>query len=293
MPRIKFPQIFFALMLLGFLGAFVVPPASTQQFKPNVQLLFLPVSWPASGVGRWLGGRMGDQTWDDRRNADAIKAENAELRATVLNLGERLSRELAKTAQRDALLPKLRDRGVWVSTAGADAGTRQTLLLRPPIPSGVGEGMYAIIPAGAVGVVQNSGPGGAHVRLVTDVGFRVKCKFARFVKNAQGAKEWARIAGTPVLVEGVGNNTLRVVKTGMSVDDARTAGLVDRATGKMVDDLWAYIEDGDWPEVLQGQLVGQVEQIVPRPELPLFAEITLKPATNLSKLREVMVVTKE
>src|SRR3954447_20595422 len=99
MPRVRFRHVFFFLMLLSVLGAFAIPPARTQRVKPNVQALLLPVSWPARGVGQWLAGRRGDEAWNDRRDADVVKAENAELRATVFNLTERLKRELVKSAQ--------------------------------------------------------------------------------------------------------------------------------------------------------------------------------------------------
>jgi hypothetical protein len=291
MPRANFNPAFAILMLLGALSAFVIPPARTQRFKPNVQALFLPVSWPATGAGRWLAGRMGDETWNDRRNVDAIKAENAELRASLFNVTERLNRELVKSAQRQAISPKLRDRGVFVSTAGGDAGTRQTLQLPGPLPAGVGEGMYATYSGGVVGIVQNVGPAGAHVRLVTDVGFRVKCRFARLRRNEAGRPEMAPIPGVAVVIEGAGDNTLKVVKTGLTVDDVNKLGLVDKA-GKAAEGVWAYVEDPEWG-VVAGVPVGQIERIAPRDDSPLFADVTLRPATNLSRLREVLVVTKE
>jgi hypothetical protein len=292
MPRVRFPQVFAVLMLLSLLSAFVIPPARTQRFKPNVQVLFLPVSWPATGVGRWIAGRMGDQTWNDRRNVETIKAENAELRSSLFNLTERFNRELVKSAQREAISAKLRDRGVFVRTAGGDAGTRQTLQLPGPLPSEVSDGMYATYSGGVVGMVQNVGLAGAHVRLVTDVGFRLKCRFARLRKTDIGRQEMVPIPGVAVVVEGAGNNTLKIVKTGMTMEDARTLGLLDGA-GKLAEGTWAYVDDPDWPQVFGGVPVGQIERIAPREDAPLFADVTLRPATNLARLREVLVVTKE
>jgi hypothetical protein len=294
MPRVRFGHIFFVLMLLALLSAFVIPPARSQRFKPNVQVVFLPVSWPATGVGRWLAGRMGDRTWTDSRDVDAIKSENAELRTTVFNLTERLNREMVKSAQHEAISPKLRDRGIWVTTAGGDAGMRQTLQLRPPIPAGVVDGMYATYSGGVVGIVQNRGLAGAHVRLVTDVGFRVKCRFAQLRRNDAGQPEMARIPGVAVVVEGAGNNTLKVVKTGLTMEDVTKLGLLlDK--GKVAEGVWAYvdIDDPDWPPVFAGVPVGQIERIAPRDDAPLFADVTLRPATNLGRLREVLVVMKE
>lgn len=294
MPRARFGRIFALLMLLSIVSAFLIPPARSQRLKPNVQAIFLPVSWPATGVGRWLSGRMGDQTWNDRRSVDAIKAENAELRTNVFNLTERLNRESVKSAQREAISAKLRDRGVWVTAVGGDAGTRQTLQLRGPIPAGVADGMYATYSGGVVGVVQNVGLAGAHVRLVTDVGFRVKCRFAQLRKNDAGRAEMAPIPGVAVVVEGAGNNTLKVVKTGLTMDDVMKLGLVDKF-GKPAEGVWAYVDgsDPDWPPVFAGTPVGQIERIAPREDSPLFADVTLRPATNLARLREVLVVTKE
>jgi hypothetical protein len=292
MPRSRSTHIFWLFMLLSLLSAFVIPPARTQGLKPNIQVLFLPVSWPARGIGHWLAGRRGDDVWNDRRNLDEIKAQNAELRTTVFNLTERLNREMVKSAQREAISAKLRDRGVFVRTAGGDAGTRQTLQLPGPLPSGVADGMYATYSGGVVGIVQNAGLVGAHVRLVTDVGFRVKCRFARLRKTDIGRQEMVPIPGVAVVVEGAGNNTLKVFKTGMTMDDVRTLGLVDGA-GKLAEGVWAYVDDPDWPQVFAGVPVGQIERIAARDEAPLFADITLRPATNLSRLREVLVVPKE
>jgi cell shape-determining protein MreC len=295
MPRVKFGHTFTVLMLLSSLSALVIPPTQTQRYKPNVQALFLPVSWPATGVGRWIAGRMGnEQGWNDRRNAEAIKAENAELRTTVFNLTERLNREMVKSAQREAVSPKLRENGVFVRTLGGDAGTRQTMLLPGPLPAGVANGMYAAYSGGVVGIVQNVGIAGAHVRLVTDVGFRVKCRFARLRRNEAGRPEMVPIPGVAVVVEGAGNNTLKVVKTGLTMDDVKKGGLLD-ADGKLVEGVWAYVDkdDPDWPQVFAGVPVGQIERVAPRDDAPLFADVTLRPATNLARLREVLVVTKE
>ena len=294
MPRVRFGHIFFILMLLSFLSAFVIPPGRTQRFKPNVQVFFLPVSWPATGVGKWIAGRVGDdQPWNDRRNADAIKSENAELRTAVFNLTERLNRELIKSAQREAISAKLRDRGVFVRTAGGDAGTRQTLQLPGPLPAGIAEGMYATYSGGVVGVVQNVGVAGAHVKLVTDVGFRLKCRFARLRKNEAGRPEMVPIPGVSVVVEGAGGNTLKVAKTNLTMDDVKKNGLLDASSGKVVEGVWAYVDDPEWPQVLAGVPVGQIERIAAREDNPLFADVTLRPATNLGRLREVLVVTKE
>jgi cell shape-determining protein MreC len=237
---------------------------------------------------------MGDETWNDRRGADDLRAENVELKAMVMNLTVRLRAEEERSAQRASLPPGIRDRGVWVSVAGGDAGTRQTLQLRAPIPDGVGDGMYAVYRGCVVGVVQNTGVAGAHVRLVTDVGFKVKCDFTRLGKNERGVLQMIPIASSTVVVEGAGDNTLRVSKTGMSRKDAEDAGLVDK-NGKLAEGLWVCIskQDTEVPPVLHGYPVAQVEKIVPRADMPLFADVTLQPATNLMRLREVMVVTKE
>jgi hypothetical protein len=289
----RFNHLFTFLMLLSFLGAFVIPPAYSQRFKPNVQSLFVPVSWPAGGLGRWISGRFGDDGAPvDRRAIADVRAENAALRTELSNLTARLKTELDRTASRGAFPIALVERGVFVSVAGGDAGTRQTLQLRGPIPSAVADGMYATYPSGVVGVVRHPSLSGAHVRLVTDIGFRVRCGFARLRKRPDGTPEMIRIATSPVVVEGAGDNTLAVVKTGMTVEDAAKAGLTDQA-GEAVEGLWAFVDDPDWPEVLKGQLVGEVDRIAPRKDMPLFAEVTLCPATNLTRLREVLVVTKE
>jgi hypothetical protein len=52
---------------------------------------------------------------------------------------------------------------------------------------------------------------------------------------------------------------------------------------------WVMLEDSEWPKSLQNHRVGKVVSIERRKEAPLFAEIRIRPESDLKKLKEVMV----
>ena len=76
-----------------------------------------------------------------------------------------------------------------------------------------------------------------------------------------------------------------MIVRGLTMEDIRKAEVA-------IND-WVILSEPDWPLDLQGQPLGKVVKIIPRPDAPLFAQIRIEPQQNLSRLREVMVVTKE
>ncbi len=286
MPRSRSQHVFSVLMVLAFLCAFVIPPQHTQRATPNVEGLFMPLSVPARWAGRAL---VGGDDWRDRRKSEVVRAEAAELRALVSTLQVQLDRERERSGQRKGLGP-LKARVVVVPVVGGDAGTRETLQIRGTFGQDVREGQIAMYTGGVVGRVGGAGVVGGQIRLVTDLGFRVKVRFGRLRKEAGGPK-MVRIATKSVLAEGIGDNTLRI-RYGLTMEDAANGELVDK-DGKASDGVWVIVDDPDWPRVLDGYPIAQVVKIAPRRDAPLFAEVTLQPATNLKRLSEVMVVTKE
>jgi cell shape-determining protein MreC len=52
------------------------------------------------------------------------------------------------------------------------------------------------------------------------------------------------------------------------------------------------LDDPDWPKNLQNRRIGKVVSIDKRKDAPLYAEIRIRPESDLKKLKEVMVLTR-
>ena len=68
--------------------------------------------------------------------------------------------------------------------------------------------------------------------------------------------------------------------------------LADAATYHLHAGDWVMLDDPDWPVHLQNYRIGRIVSIGKRKDGPLFAEIRIRPYSDLKKLREVMVLTK-
>ena len=170
-----------------------------------------------------------------------------------------------------------------VRVIGGDPGTRDSILLNGATPEGIRAGMYAIYPAGVVGLVERAGNAGGQVRLVTDRGFRIRGRFEGDRKDKTGRLQIMPITTPTVLVEGIGNNTLRI-RNSLRLADGQAAGIHEGD--------WVVVNDHDWPPILAGERIAEVTKFGPDPNTPLFAEVLLQPSTNLMRLEQVMVVAK-
>ena len=104
----------------------------------------------------------------------------------------------------------------------------------------------------------------------------ITAQFGRWNENI-----WNRLDTDKAACTGIGNNTMRI----------------DNLTMKQVEGLkqgdWVTIgEDSDFPKLVHGQPFAVIETIRPIPSKPLFAEIIVKPRTDLRKLSEVLVMRK-
>jgi cell shape-determining protein MreC len=197
-----------------------------------------------------------------------------------------LSTQLEELAQRNAEREKLGSvRGLCtpVEVVGPDSGTRESLSLRSSTLEGIAEGMYVLYPGGVVGQIERAGIAGAQVRLITDPGFRVRGSFGEFQRRPDNQIEFAKLNAPVGLVEGAGQDAM--VVQSLTMEQVRA--------GKVSLNDWVILSEPDWPLNLQGQPLGKITKISPRPDAPLFARIRVEPQSNLSGLREVMVVTKE
>ncbi len=188
--------------------------------------------------------------------------------------------------QRNAEREKLglvRDLCTPVAVVGPDSGARESLSLRSSTLEGITDGLFVLYPGGVVGEVERAGIAGAQVRLVTDPGFRVRGSFGKFQRRPDNQIEFSKLNAPTALVEGAGQGAM-IVRS-LTMEDARKAQIEPND--------WVILSEPDWPLNLQGQPLGKVVKISPRPDAPLFAQIVIEPQENLSRLREVMVVTKE
>ncbi len=280
MSHVRFKHVFMALMGLSALSGFVLPERLVGKAQPQLQALFAPVARPAGIFGSWAQNHIDPDPVRDQRSADAIRQENAELKAQNINLGRLLKAELEKNGERQKL-GALRDLCTAVPIVGSDSGTRESLLLAGSSFEGLQEGMPVLYPGGIVGKVARAGMGGSQVMLVTDPGFRIRASFGQFRRKPNNEIEFVETETPPVLVEGIGRGAMMV--RSLTVEQAK----------KLSKGNWVVLNERDWPARLKGQPLGKIIQIGRRRDAPLYADIRIEPDSNLSNLREVMVMTKE
>jgi hypothetical protein len=286
-------HVFVALMGAGAICAFLIPPQYSGRFEPRVDLLFAPVSAPVRMVAGWISDRVAPPPTDDLRRVRDISEENKQLRADVIKFRAQLEDMYRRDAELSKLGPK-KDDCQLVKVISADGGTRESIGLEASTLSGLRQDMYVLSTDGLVGQIQGVGIGGARVRLITDQGFRVKVRFARYV-TVKG-QTTCEFLGTPIaVVEGAGEGTmvarrLTLAEIGF---DSEGKPLIRSAADVLHVGDYALLYDPDCPRSLQGEVVGRVVRISRSPDARLFAEVHLKPNTRLTRLREVMVMVKE
>jgi cell shape-determining protein MreC len=162
---------------------------------------------------------------------------------------------------------------------GGDAGSRDSISIQST--DAVQTGMFALCSAGVVGRIDRVGmTGGAQVRLITDPGFAVTGCFGRFAPNEKGEPAFNSLNTPPPLVQGAGRGAMVIRR--MDFDSIKDVKVGD----------WLIVKDLEWPQNLQGYRLGRVTSIDRSTSSPLFAEIQVRPVTNLMQLREVMVMNR-
>jgi len=277
--RLGFNQLFAAILGVCFVSAFVLSPRFTDPVRSAVQGMFAPVARPVRLVAGAVRGRL--EKSNDLRAPKSISEENERLRATVTSLMGQIE-ELQKLA---ADVRRLKDVGRLCTpmiVIGSDTGPRDSLAIAGTSRDGVMVNMPVLHPAGLAGRVARVGVGGSQVRLITDPGVRVTCKFGRYENDGQGGTTFSTIETDEPLLEGMGNNLMLVRNLKLKH--------VENVKLKVGDTV--VLDDREWPQPLKYQRLGQVTSITPRRDAPLFADIQVRPQVNLTALREVMVMTK-
>lgn len=279
----RFNGILLGLMALAAISALAMPPTTGDSFR-KVGILFMPVSSPV----RQIAG-----------SVDARMVKPAPLPSSELNTGrsaEQLRDDIQVmkyqveflTAENNLLHKKLDAIGVldtktpmkFVPVIGGDLGSQQVLTLQIPTGQGVASDMPVMYPPkNLAGKLEVVGLGVAHVRLISDKSSTVTGIFCRYQKDL-GMIEMPQTSKT---MHGLGNGKM-VIRSIMS-NEASPPG---HPESKLAIGDWFVVKDKDLPDEVQGYKLGEIESIADSKQ-PQFVTIVLRPATDLMKLREVMV----
>lgn len=271
-------------MSLACISAFVIPQRYTDRVLPQVQSLFAPVALPARWAGGALERRMAaPEEQADTRPISAIREQNDYLLQQNAWLAQELDAERKLNDERNLVGVDIRKLCRPVPVIGTDSGTGDSLAVAGSSLQGLKDGMYVVYSGGIVGTLQRAGLAGGQVRLITNRGYCVIAYFSRPVVNDRGETAWTRLAGNPVSVFGNGQGMM--VCQMISVADVAKNGI-------RVGD-WVMLDDPGWPKNLQNRRIGKVASIDKRKDGPLYAEIRIRPESDLKRLKEVMVLTRD
>jgi cell shape-determining protein MreC len=282
MSRVRFNHFFFVLMFLACISAFVVPQRYTDKAEPQIQGLFAPVALPARWAGNLLQRRIGPAEQGDTRPVAAIQEQNDYLTQQNAWLTQELDEMRKLNDERDRVGVDIRKRCTPVSVIGSDSGNRDSLAVGASSLQGLKDGMCVLYSGGIVGKLQRTGLGGGQVQLVTNKGFSLTAYFGTFEQGADGSRQFIRLYKDAVLVRGNGDGTMvcDMISMAKAAEDGIRAG------------DWVMLDDPDWPPDLQHRRIGKITSVDKRPGYPLFAEIRIRPESDLKKLKEVMILTK-
>jgi cell shape-determining protein MreC len=276
MSQIRFNQAFIGLVAAGVLGSFIIPPSITGRAQGKVDILLKPIAGPVRGIAGMFKDRWGDKTLPPgetvQRSDAQLSKENAELKQQVIFLTEQIH-NLQLVEEERKRLGKLLDYFKPVGVIGGDpSADRESLSIMPSTGVDTSPGMPVICNDGLVGRFVE----GRRVRLITDRDFIITGQFGRWEKG-----KWIAIPTPKPSLHGIGRGAMRVEN--LTLEDAK----------QIKPDDWVIIADTvDYPDILQGRKIGQVDSVRALPGKALFAEIIVKPTVNLRQLSEVLVIRK-
>jgi cell shape-determining protein MreC len=289
MSQLRFKYVFYALMGLSAIVAFIVPAQTADKYQPRIEILFAPISRPVSAVARSFTRRTSNSQVIDTRADPEIRSENEMLRAEVMQLNTRVAELTRRANELGKLNGDLKDKCQVTRVIGSDSGNRDSISLAATSFNGVGEGMYVLVTEGLVGQIARAGSLGSQVKLITDPGFRIKVRFVRFDKEFP-----VHMAMGSVVVQGMGNGLMKVTLPLTDVGLDANLKPLDPIAGPLIKEGdYIHIDDNECPWDLQGLKVGKVVRVVQLQSARLYAEVQIEPVSNLQRLGEVMVMTKE
>lgn len=292
MASLKFGQVFAALMLASGASAVFVPSEVSDRLGTPLQKLFFPVSSSVHGSAGWFQAKVGANAPAKDPAAPSGEAslaeENRMLRAEVSALYSQLQTLQQLNADR-AALGKFRERSVPARITGLELSARQILLATVSEAANVAPGMATISSAGLMGRVTGYSRGAVRVQLTTDPESKIQARFMRYEKRADGVLIPRRVGVEKPLVEGAGAGAMRVA---ISMQKVNEAGVV-AGDYLVVDDLQRSPGDPrGWPADVQGFIIGSVARVEKSRSNPLMAEITVTPADDPARLREVAILNR-
>ncbi|MGA2442567.1 MAG: rod shape-determining protein MreC [Tepidisphaeraceae bacterium] len=279
MSRVQFNQVFFGLMILSLLAAFVLPQRATDLGRTSFQTLLIPISRPTYRIANAIRGHFQPQSTEDTRSARTIEQENLGLKQQI----QRMSAEIEQLEQRAGERASLGGFETYCTrfeVTAADSDNRDGLAIAG---SGIGAVRVdqPVLSSGVVidliGRITAVGALAARVRLITDAGFTVTGHFKSY--SAAGGFQENKDLGAIVIGRGGGQ---------MLIDNLWIKNVRDAHV--QVGD-WVVLSDETWPRALQGVRIGRVASIQPLPKQSLFADIRLAPEENLMHLNDVWVMT--
>jgi hypothetical protein len=284
MRSIQFTFVFWGLMGLSVISAFVLPTSATAG-KSQLAHLFTPVSYPVSKIAAWTIGRRsaGAEIPDISipHTVVELRNENDQLRVAISNLTAQLE-QLRQRASQLSKLGSLADRCILANTTGGDSGTGESLTISATSSEGVKSDMAVLeAQANLVGKITQAGIGGSTVKLLSDRSTRVLGRFARFVQNSDGRTDFIRIPSDPLHIEGAGEG--KMIIRAMPHRQIKDADIRESD--------WVVLDDPSWPSALQGYRIGKVAK-VQASKSPGFDEVEIQPEHVLRTLPEVMVMVK-
>lgn len=292
MHSLRFHHVFYTLMALAALCAFVVPASVTDSAKPGLQTLFVPVAKPSRAVAAWVSSKVSDPVITDTRPDQVVRQENRRLESENIYLRAQVE-DLAKKAGEMARLGDLQQYCVSVPVVGGHAsGTAQDVLsVSGSRLSGLEDGMFVLYSGAPVGTLR-SGIAGGQVRLLTDKGFSFTGHILgeRVVKGRTAAgpgrppverseKQPVTLTPQPLLFTGAGNGVIECV-----VPKAQVA-----EWGLKVDDR-VTVDDRDWPRDLINRTIGKIRALRDGPSLHTVIEVT--PIEDARHASQVLVLKK-
>jgi cell shape-determining protein MreC len=277
MSSIRFNQVWVGLVMLAFASAFFIPQKYTNKFR-NVQGLFAPVAAPTRKIAAALDRKIAKPETNDTRQFADVRAENEQLRTTLMGMTGQLE-ELKRINAERSKVGSLRPLCTPVPVVGSDTGLAESLSLGASSEVML-EKMPVVYSGGLVGRIDRTGRSGTQVQLATDRSFKATARFVYFEKAADGTVTSKSRNAQQAVAEGDGKGMLIV--RGFPHPEAEKVFVGDNLV----------LDDPEWPLSVQGQRLGQVIEKNEKRDAALFWEIKLKPLRNLKELSEVMVVTK-
>jgi hypothetical protein len=284
MAALKFGQVFGLLMAACGVSALVVPAEVSVRVGTPLQLLFAPVTSPINGGAGWVQGKVSGPVARDvsaPASDQSLAEENRTLRGEVSSLVAQLEALRKLNSDRAALGP-LRERCVPARITAIETGAHRYLQVMAAPEAKIEEGMAVITARGVLGTVAARFRGALRVKLTTDPDSKVQGAFVRFERTGEGGVVPRQLRSESPLVVGTG--------TGLRISNLSLQRLAE--SGVRAGDYLVVSDERDWPAEMQGFFLGTVSGIEKSRGNPLMAEVTVTPAEDPTRIKEVMILNR-